>query len=103
MVDWVSFAWQFELVAAGVMIYGLIIFLKALIKLDKSFRMALLFIIGSLVINVALGILVGVFISMKIGADQLVSFWILKPIIALGASLLVVVGARKFIDALQKQ
>ncbi|MCX6747037.1 MAG: hypothetical protein NTU63_02785 [Candidatus Pacearchaeota archaeon] len=103
MGDWISLAWQIELIAAGVLVYGLIIFLKALIKLDKEFRMALLFILGSLIINVGLGILIGVFISMKIGTDTLVSFWIIQPIVALLAAFLLVVGARKFILALQKQ
>ncbi len=101
MVHWISFAWQLELVVAAVLIYGLVIFLKALIKLETKFRMALLFVIGSLLINVALGILIGVFLSMGIGYDTLVSFWIIQPIAALVAAFLLVLGAKKFIVALQ--
>jgi len=101
MSDLISFAWQLELIVAGVLVYGLILFLKAIIKLEKKFRMALLFVIGSLLINVALGILIGVFISMKIGYDTLVSFWIIQPIAALVAAFLLVIGARKFIVAIQ--
>lgn len=103
MGDWISLAWQIELIAAGILVYGLIIFLKALIKLEKEFKMALLLIIGSLIINVSLGILIGVFISMKIGTDTFVSFWIIPPIVALFAAFLLVIGARKFILALKKQ
>lgn len=101
MVNWISFAWQLELIVAAVLVYGLILFLKALIKMEMKFRMALLFVIGSLLINVALGILIGVFLAMGIGYDTLVRFWIIQPIAALIAAFLLVLGAKKFIAALQ--
>lgn len=102
MASWITFAWQVEFIAIAILIYALIVFLKAIIKLDREFRIALLLVIGSLVINVALGIMIGVFITAGVGYDTLVDFWIVRPLVALIAAILVMFGARRFFMALEK-
>ena len=102
MVSWITFAWQIEFIAVAILIYAMVVFLKAIVKLDKDFKIALLFILSSIVINVGLGIMVGVFITSGVGQEKLVDFWILRPIVTLGVAILVMFGARKFFLALQK-
>ena len=102
MVTWVTFAWQIEIIAIAILVYALIIFLRAIIKLDKEFRVALLLLLGSIVINVGLGIMIGVFLTLGVGYNELVDFWIIRPIFTLVAAVLVMFGARKFFKALEK-
>ena len=102
MVSWISFAWQIEIVAVAILIYALIVFLRAIIKLDKDFRIALMLVLGSVVINMAMGIMMGVFIDS--GSDkQLVGLWIVRPIVVLIVAILVMLGARKFFKAVVKK
>lgn len=102
MVSWITFAWQIEFIAIAILIYALVVFLKAIIKLEKEFRIALLLLLGSIIINVALGIMMGVFITTGIGKGTLVDFWLIRPIVTLIVAILVMFGARKFFVALQK-
>ena len=99
---WISFAWQIQIIAVAILIYALIIFLRAIIKLDKEFRMALLLVLGSVVINVALGIMMGVFITSGSDQEQLLNLWIIRPIVTLIVAVLVMFGARKFLLALER-
>ena len=99
---WISFAWQIQIIAVAILIYALIIFLRAIIKLDKEFRMALLLVLGSVVINVALGIMMGVFITSGSDQEQLLNLWIIRPIVTLVVAVLVMFGARKFLLALER-
>lgn len=102
MADWITFAWQIEFVAVAILVYGLITFLRAIIHLDRDFKLAILLILGSVVINVAFGIMIGVFLSGGVGYDAIVDFWIIRPIVTLIAALLVLVGGRRFFKAMQK-
>jgi len=99
---WISFAWQIQIIAVAILIYALVIFLRAIIKLDKEFRMALLLVLGSVVINVALGIMMGVFITSGSDQEQLLNLWIIRPIVTLIVAVLVMFGARKFLLALER-
>ena len=102
MASWITFAWQIEFITIAIFIYALIVFLRAAIHLDKEFRMAILFVLASLIINTALGIMIGIFITKKVGYDTLIDFWVARPIISLVGAFLVLLGARKFFSALEK-
>lgn len=102
MVSWISFAWQVQIIAVAILIYALIVFLRAIIKLDKDFRMALLLVLGSIIINVALGVMMGVFLTSDSDAEQTIGLWIIRPIITLVVAILVMFGARKFVSALNQ-
>lgn len=101
-LSWVSFAWQVQIIAVAILIYALVIFLRAIIKLDKDFRIAILLVLGSVIINVALGIMMGVFITSGSDQEQLLGLWIIRPIVTLIVAVLVMLGARKFLSALEK-
>jgi hypothetical protein len=103
MVSWITFAWQVQIIAVAILIYALIVFLRALIKLDKEFRLALLLVLGSVIINVALGIMMGVFLTLSSDQGQLLGLWIVRPVITLVVAILVMFGARKFVLALEKK
>jgi len=100
-MNWITFAWQIEFITVGVLIYGLIIFLRAITNLEREFRIAMMMVLASLVINVSLGIMIGFFITTGIGKND-VTFWVIYPIIALVGSALVALGARKFFSAIEK-
>jgi hypothetical protein len=100
MVTWITFAWQVEIIAVAILIYALIIFLRAIIKLDKEFRLALVLVLASVIINVALGIMMGVFITSGSNSEQLLSLWLIRPIITLIVAILIMFAARKFVSAL---
>ena len=102
MVSWISFAWQIEIIAVAILIYALVVFLRAIIKLDKEFRVAILLVLGSVIINVALGIMMGVFITSGSDQEKLLGLWVIRPIITLVVAILVMIGARKFFLALQQ-
>ena len=102
MVSWITFAWQVEIIAVAILIYALVLFLRAIIKLDKEFRLALLLVLGSVVINVALGVMMGVFITSGADQEQLVGLWVIRPIVTLVVAILVMFGARKFVLAMEK-
>ena len=102
MATWVTFAWQVQFIAIAILVYALIIFLRAIIKLDKEFKMAMLLLLGAIVINIGLGILIGVFLTLGVGFNETIDFWIMRPILSLVAAILVMFGARKFFKALQK-
>lgn len=102
MVDWITFSWQVEIVAVAIMVYALFMFLRAIIKLDKNFRMALIFILGSVLVNLGMGIMIGVFLTKGVGQETVMEFWVLRPIITLVASVLLMVGARKFLKAIEQ-
>ncbi|MCK4647761.1 hypothetical protein KAT24_02420 [Candidatus Pacearchaeota archaeon] len=102
MVSWITFAWQIEIIAVAILIYALIIFLRAIIKLDKEFRIALLLVLGSVIINVALGIMMGVFLTSGFDQEKLLGLWIIRPIVTLVVAILIMFGARKFFLALEK-
>ena len=101
-LSWISFAWQVQIIAVAILVYALIIFLRAMIKLDKEFRIAISLVLGSVVINVALGIMMGVFIASDSDQEQLLGLWIIRPIVTLVVAVLVMLGARKFLSALNK-
>ena len=103
MVSWITFAWQIQIIAVAILIYALIVFLRAIIRLDKEFRVALLLVLGSIVINVGLGIMMGVFLTSGSDQEQLLGLWIIRPIVVLITAILVMFGARKFFSALQKK
>ena len=102
MVTWITFAWQIEIIAIAILIYAWVVFLKAIIKLDKDFKIALLLVLGSVTINMAFGVMMGVFLTSGSDQEQLLGLWILRPILALVAAILVMFGARRFFKALQK-
>lgn len=102
MGNWLTFAWQIEFVTVAVLIYGLITFLRAMTNLQKEFRIALLLVLASLIINVALGVMIGIFVTMGIGYEDMVNFWIIQPIVALVGAFLVMIAARKFFSAIEK-
>jgi len=102
MMSWISFAWQVEIIAVAILIYALIVFLRAIIKLDKEFRLAILLVLGSVIINVALGVMMGVFLTSESSKEQFIGLWVLRPIITLIVAVLVLFGARKFVSALNK-
>ena len=102
MVSWISFAWQVEIIAVAILIYALVVFLRAIIKLDRDFRIALLLVLGSVIINVGWGVMMGVFLNSGSDKEQLLGLWIIRPMIALVAAILVMFGARRFFKALQK-
>ncbi len=102
MVSWITFAWQIQIIAVAILIYALVIFLKAMIKLDKDFKVAILLVVGSVIINVALGIMMGVFLTSGSDQEQLLGLWIIRPIMTLVVAVLVMIGARKFFKALNK-
>ncbi len=101
MANWITFAWQIEFVAIAIFIYGLVIFLKSIINLDRDFRLALILILSSVIINIAFGIMIGVFLSKGPG-ESVLAFWIIRPIATLITALLVMLGARKFFVATRK-
>lgn len=101
MANWITFAWQIEFVAIAIFIYGLVIFLRAIIKLDKNFRLALILILSSVIINIAFGVMVGVFLTKGPG-ESVLAFWIIRPIATLITALLVMLGARRFFAAMRK-
>jgi hypothetical protein len=101
MVSWITFAWQIEIIAVAILIYALIMFLRAIIKLDKEFRIGLLLVLASVILNVALGIMMGVFISSG-EQEQIIGLWIIRPMVTLTVAILVMFGARKFILAVEK-
>ena len=100
MVSWITFAWQIEIIAVAILIYALVVFLRAIIKLDKEFRLALVLVLSSVIINVALGIMMGVFITSGSDSEQLLSLWLIRPIITLVVAILIMFAARKFVSAL---
>ena len=102
MVSWITFAWQIEIVAVVILIYALITFLRAIIKLDKEFRIGLLLVLASVIINVALGVMMGVFLTSGANQEQLLNLWIIRPIITLIVAILVLFAARKFVSAMEK-
>ena len=102
MVTWINFAWQIEIISVAILIYAIVVFLRAIIKLDKEFKIALLLVLGSVVINVALGIMMGVALTIGVEQEQLLGLWILRPIATLVVAVLVMLGARKFFTALEK-
>ena len=102
MVSWITFAWQIEIVAVVILIYALITFLRAIIKLDKEFKIGLLLVLGSVIINVALGVLMGIFLTSGANQEQLLNFWILRPIITLVVAISVLFAAKKFVSAMEK-
>jgi len=102
MVTWITFAWQIQIIAVAILIYALIIFLKAMIKLEREFKIAILLVVGSVILNVALGIMMGVFLTSGSDQEQLLGLWIIRPIMTLVVAVLVMVGARKFLKALNK-
>ncbi len=102
MVTWINFAWQIEIISVAILIYEIVVFLRAIIKLDKEFKIALLLVLGSVVINVALGIMMGVALTIGVEQEQLLGLWILRPIATLVVAVLVMLGARKFFTALEK-
>ena len=102
MVSWISFAWQIEIIAVAILIYATVVFLRAIIKLDKEFRVALLLVLGSVIINVALGIMMGVFLTSGFDQEKLLGLWIIRPIVTLVVAILVMFAARKFFLALQQ-
>ena len=101
MVNIITFAWQIEIIAVAILIYSLIVFLRAIIKLDKDFRIALLLVLGSVIINVALGIMMGFFLNSE-DQGQNLGLWIVRPVVVLATAILVMFGARKFFSALEK-
>ena len=101
-LSWITFAWQIEIIAVAILIYALVVFLRAIIKLDKEFRIALLLVLGSVIINVALGIMMGVFLTLGYDQEKLLGLWIIRPVITLVVAILVMFGARKFFVALEK-
>ena len=102
MVSWITFAWQVEIIAVAILVYALIVFLRAIIKLDKDFRLAILLVLSSVIINVALGVMMGVFITSGTNQEQLLNLWLLRPIITLVVAILVMFGARKFVSAMEQ-
>ena len=102
MVNWITFSWQVEIVAVAIMIYGLFVFLRAIIKLDKNFRLALFFVLGSVLINLGLGIMIGVFLTKGVGQQTMLEFWVIRPLSTLLASVLLMIGARKFLKAIEQ-
>ena len=98
----VNFAWQIEIIAVAILVYALVVFLRAIIKLDKDFKIALLLILGSVIINIGLGIMMGVFLTSGSDQEQLLGLWIIRPVVTLLAAVLVMFGARKFFKALNK-
>ncbi len=102
MVTWINFAWQIEIIAVAILVYAWVVFLKSIIKLDKDFRVAILLVLGSVTLNIAFGVMMGVFLTSDSDQEQLLGLWIIRPIIALIAAILVMFGARKFLSALQK-
>lgn len=102
MVGWIDFAWQVEIIAVVILVYALIVFLRAIIKLDKDFRLALLLVLGSVIINVAFGVMMGFFVASGSDQEQLVGLWIIRPVLTLLVAILVLFGARKFVTALEK-
>ena len=102
MVNWITFSWQVEIVAVAIMIYALFIFLRAIIKLDKNFRMALIFILGSILVNLGMGIMIGVFLTKGVGQETVMEFWVIRPLTTLLASVLLMFGARKFLKAMEE-
>ncbi len=101
-LSWVNFAWQIEIIAVAILVYAIIVFLKAIIKLDKEFKIALSLVLGSVIINVALGIMMGVFLTSGSDQEQLLGLWIIRPVVTLVVAILVMFGARKFFLALQQ-
>ena len=101
-LSWITFAWQIEIIAVAILIYALVIFLRAIIKLDKEFRIALLLVLGSVIINVALGIMMGVFLTSGFDREKLLGLWIIRPIVTLVVAILVMFAAKKFFSALEK-
>ena len=102
MVSWITFAWQIEIIAVAILAYALVVFLRAIIKLDRDFRIGLLLVLASVIINVALGVMMGVFITSGANQEQLVGLWIIRPAVTLVVAILVMFGARKFVSALEK-
>ncbi len=102
MVNWITFAWQIEIIAVAILVYALILFLRAIIKLDKEFRLALLLLLSSVIINVALGVMMGVFITSGGEQEQLIGLWVIRPVVTLIVAILVMFGARKFVLAMEK-
>ena len=103
MVSWITFAWQIEIIAVAILVYALVVFLRAIIKLDKEFRLAILLVLSSVIINVALGVMMGVFLTSGANQEQLLGLWVVRPIITLVVAILVLFGARKFVSALNKR
>ncbi len=86
----------------AILVYALVVFLRAIIKLDKEFRIALSLVLGSIIINVGLGIMMGVFLNSGSDQEQLLGLWIIRPIGVLIVAILVMFGARKFFKAIEK-
>jgi hypothetical protein len=103
MVNWITFAWQIQIIAVAILVYALVVFLRAIIKLDKEFRIALLLVLGSIIINMGLGIMMGVFLNSGSDQEQLLGLWIIRPIGVLVVAILVMFGARRFLLALQNK
>jgi uncharacterized membrane protein YfcA len=100
-MHWINFAWKVELAGIVVLIYGLVIFLRALTHLKKEFKIPIWIVFISLVMNVALGIMIGVFIVLEIDSESFL--WIIHPVLGLFAAYLLVLGAKKFFVAIKRE
>jgi hypothetical protein len=59
--------------------------------------------LSSVIINVAFGIMVGVFLSQGVGENTVFDFWIIRPIATMLTALLIMFGARKFLRAIEEE
>ena len=56
-----------------------------------------------MIINVAFGIMVGVFLSKGVGENTIFDFWIIRPIATMATALLIMFGARRFLKAIEEE
>ena len=100
MVHWINYGLQVEIIVILLLIYGLVMFFRAITNLKPEFKTALFFILIFLVMEIFRGIAVGVLLAKGIGHDH--PLWLIYPILGLLGAYLVVLGAKKFLSEIKR-
>ena len=99
MVNWLTFGLQIEIVAIGLFLYGLFIFLKAIKDVSNEIKFAIILVLLSLIMEVIQGVMNRMLIVRSITPESVL--WLVSPFIGFVGAYFLISGARKFLTEIE--
>ena len=100
MVNWLTFGLQIEIVAIGLFLYGLFMFLKAIKDVSDEIKFAIILVLLALIMEIIQGVMSRMLIMRNIPSDS--ALWLISPFIGFAGAYFLITGAKKFLTEIER-
>jgi hypothetical protein len=99
MVNWLTYGLQIEIVAIGLFLYGLFIFLRAIKDVSDEIKFAIILVLLALIMEVLQGVVSRMLLVRNVNSESYL--WLVAPFIGFAGAYFLITGAKKFLNEIQ--